>query len=135
MEKISQETTIDGYIEWLEKIGFSYKKRNDNFLLLKKNSISLFMAKMVSENLLFMLAFDIRDEIEELDIYKKINEVNQKILTGCLVFDQENAVVTYSFSLVKPYGMGFVGFKNFIDYNLSMVGYMLDELKLSEITK
>jgi len=133
MERITEDTTLDEIKDWLVELEYECKKKGDNSLIIDKNNVSTFMSKTKSNNYVFFITLEKKEGLDELTLLRKVNEINHQILSGCVSADDE--CVHFSFSLVRPFGMGKKGFSIFLDYNIKLMGFIVEKLGLSEITR
>lgn len=134
MEKISTKTSLEDYKEWLLELGFDCEEKEGvEGLRITKNGLRIYMAKTKHDNVIFLINFQSKDSLDENLILSKINEINKNLVSGCLSYD--DGTIQFGFSLIKPYGMGQKGFSNFLDYNIMLIGFIIEELGLSEIIK
>lgn len=129
MERITQETTIGDYSEWLSEMGFDVEQ-DENLLIVKNKAMTFVTQLLPSKNLIFRVSFIIQDNVDEFELLKMTNEMNGKALSGC--FNVQDGEFSFIFSLVKPFGMGKDGFEIFVKYNLNLLGFMLIKSGIKE---
>jgi hypothetical protein len=134
VENISTKTSQEDYKEWLLELGYDCEEREGyNGIRITKNGLRVYMAKTRHDNVVFLINFQTKDGLEREFILNKINEINRTSMSGCLSYT--DGVVQFGFSLIKPYGMGQKGFSNFLEYNIVLIGFLIEEMGLSEIIK
>ncbi|WP_338570497.1 hypothetical protein VRB37_16535 [Erwinia billingiae] len=133
MEHINKDTQPEELHKFLTDSGYTCGEIQDNAFMISMKKVKTNLRMMPSGNILFMLHLKLKDDIEEIDVLRKINEINFKITSGTICLRGE--FLSYCFTLITPYGMGFKGFKSFIDYHMFLISYMAEELGLSEITQ
>ncbi|AGQ30856.1 hypothetical protein [Serratia liquefaciens] len=132
MERITKETTLEGYIGWLQQLDFNVKQEG-KLLVVSTEATTFIVQLLPSNNLIFRVLFRIKDDANELELLRKINEMNSNAISGC--FSIEKKDFAFHFSLIKPYGMGFEGFKVFVKYNLNLLGFALAKSGIQEFVK
>lgn len=132
MERINTSTTLADYKEWILELGSECEERSGgDALYILRDDLRIYMTSTKSDNVMFIITFQPKDNLAELDILRKINEINYGSISGCLAY-YENSI-QFTFSLIKPYGMGQKGFSVFLDYNVNLIKFIVEHMGLSEI--
>lgn len=132
MERISQDTTLEEYAEWLEGMGYEVKL-DDKIIIVSTKGSTFIVQLLPSNNLIFRVPFLVKENVDEFQLLRKTNEINRQALSGCFSVDGED--FAFLFSLIKPFGMGREGFKIFVEYNLNLLGFMLVKSGIQEFVK
>ena len=133
MDIITHDTTLGDIKEFLSANGYECGEVEGNSLNFKNKGVKTTALMLPSGNITFMVHLQLKDDLDELETLKKINDINYKIISGNLSIQYES--VTFCYTLIRPYGMGAKSFGNFVDYHTFAMSYMVEELGLSEITK
>lgn len=133
MEPLSKSTKVEDLHQFLSENGYKCGEISENGFVISVKNVNTTLRMMPSGNILFMLHLRLKEGFEEINILRKINEINFQITSGTLCLRDEN--LAYCFTLIAPYGMGSKGFKSFIDYHMFLISYMAEDLGLSEITE
>lgn len=133
MEPISKDTKVEDLHAFLSETGYTCGEISDGGFIISMKNVNTRLRMMPSGNILFMLHLRAKEGLNELDILRKINDLNFKITSGTLCLRDDH--IAYCFTLIAPYGMGSKGFKSFIDYHMLLISYMAEDLGLSEITE
>ncbi|GAB50260.1 hypothetical protein [Atlantibacter hermannii] len=132
MERITTSTTLADYKEWLLELGCECEDRSEGkALYILRDDLRIYMTTTKGDNVMFIISFQQKDELSEIDIYRKINEINFGIISGCLAYYKNS--IQFTFSLIKPYGMGQKGFSVFLDYNIKLIKFIVEHMGLAEI--
>lgn len=131
MQHITQETNLKDICDWLSEAGYDSEIIDEDSILFKSVGVKTLCSISGTKNILFMITSVAKEGIEEIDLLRKINEINHQITSGTLSL--EDAHITLCFSLIRPFGMGQSSFNSFVDYHLRLMGFILTELGLSEI--
>ncbi|HHQ6589183.1 TPA: hypothetical protein ACSTLS_000720 [Serratia fonticola] len=132
MKPISKDTKAEEIHTFLSESGYTCGEISKESFVVSIKNVKTTLRMMKSGNILFMLHLRVNDSISELELLRKINEINFKVTSGTLCL--RGNFISYCFTLIAPYGMGAKGFKSFLDYHMFLMSYMAEELGLSEIT-
>lgn len=133
MDIINKETTLHDIKGFLETNGYECEEVVGNTLIFKIKSVKSSAFMMPSGNIMFMVTLQLKDDLDELETLRKINDINFQIISGNLAV--KDGIVAFCYTLIRPYGMGTKSFKEFVDYHTFAMSYVVEELGLSEITK
>ncbi len=133
MEIINKETMLDDLQQWLESDEFNVSNTDDESLVIEKRNLKAVMSLTANDNVIFSMSFSLKEGITEYQALNKINQINKELISGTMYIDEGK--IHFSYSLVRPYGMGKIGFLYFSNYHMQLIGYVGVELGLSEIAQ
>ncbi|CAI1819966.1 Uncharacterised protein [Serratia fonticola] len=133
MDKITKDSSLNDIQKWLSELEYECTQVDDSSLILKYNSIKTIMTITKNHNFVFIMPLEIKEGVDEITTLRTINKINGQIISGNI--SSHGKFVNFTFSLVRPYGMGKKGFSVFLDYNIKLLGFIVEKLGLSEITE
>ncbi|UKY36465.1 hypothetical protein [Pantoea dispersa] len=132
MHTINKETNIHNIRDMLIECKYDCKEVEDNAVIFELNGLRARVSMTSGKNLMFMILLNIKKDIPEIDILRKVNEVNYNIISGNFSYFED--YLLYCFSLIRPYGMGQKGFGAFVDYHFQLLPFTIENSNLNEIT-